>query len=118
MLSAPNVTSVNHQPAQKVGVEQPETGGFDFLDYLLGLQANLDETPAEGPSALLSSLTAEAKEGETQESSDTKKDLSQWNSLFPGLGLANSTTPAQSGEKGSRGVGELDLSAKASLLAL
>lgn len=118
MLSTPNVTSANglNSATQAGGAQAPEAEGFDFLSYLLGLQANtITETTTEDPSAL-SSL---GQKEETEESMEQSKDLSQWNQIFPGLNLGNSSTiSAQGASKGEMNVGEHDLSAKLSSMAL
>jgi flagellar hook-length control protein FliK len=71
----------------------PETEGFDFLSYLLGLQANpMEETGETGlPMAPFTDKTSSEAEEAAPLRMDRAKEASQWNPIFPGLGQS----PAQ-----------------------
>ena len=88
MVSAINVSS-NPSVAGQSGATSAlsETGDFDFLSYLLGLQATTSEenSAAIDPGLLAPRLnTEEIALAEEGASSQKEKELSQWNQIFPG----------------------------------
>ncbi len=70
--------------SELLGTGAPETGEFDFLGYLLGLQGNVQDAETAAP-ALLSTATPETVTTVEPKSVKTGKEDLQWNPLFPGV---------------------------------
>lgn len=96
------VSATNLSPSQSLLLGQsegmmglPETEGFDFMSYLLGLQAGTntdsalpDSTSLDGAIVLTPKRDLPVETGEITVSPEEKtkeKELSQWNPIFPGI---------------------------------
>lgn len=65
----------------------PETAGFDFMNYLLGLQTTsfqLGDSEANGPADVNSLLGALAP-ADAEAGKSSKKELEPWNLIFPAM---------------------------------
>lgn len=80
-----NVSRVPGMQHMLGGTELPETGAFDFFNYLLGLQVNSGET-IQGQDALFPAIGNKAESTESQDPLRTlfeKKEQPLWNPLVP-----------------------------------
>src|SRR5688572_27625154 len=94
VLSTTNVTmNPQTQGLQTNSNLSPETEGFDFMSYLLGLQANTIEDTGETGLPLAPFTDKQSTDAEEAMPSqmDKAKEASQWNPIFPGIGMS----PAQ-----------------------
>ena len=92
MVSAVNLNHTNPTVAGNNATNAgSETGDFDFLSYLLGLQATQSEESASGIE--LGMATSRLKTADNAEESDNPKGdkLSQWNQIFPGVSTLSFT---------------------------
>jgi len=97
MVSATNINHTNPTVAGNNATNAAsETGDFDFLGYLLGLQATqVDEGTAGIEQGLVATkLNPSDIVDKAEESDDSKgKELSQWNQIFPGLSPLVASSP-------------------------
>jgi len=112
MLTTSNVTSSSALQGAFGEGRAPETGEFDFMNYLLGLQdANPDATQVDGLNVLDSKVeeaTGKGQGAEKESANGTSEAMTAWNPLFPGLATSNTgsantlTNPTGVDEKGEK----------------
>src|SRR6185437_1150560 len=95
--------TVGNTPNVAMNGAAPETAGFDFMNYLLGLQTSpldLGTTAGNGPAnvkaptflngALLQGALAKT---DADAGKSPKPELNPWNLIFPGMVPANAVDP-------------------------
>ena len=90
MVSAVGVNQTHPLAAgdKKAALATPETGEFDFMSYLLGLQAaTTEENSTDRISQFVANGLGQGGSEMTEEQplSSKGKEVSQWNPIFPGL---------------------------------